>query len=462
MQRYFDTHCHLYCPHFDDDREGAITRAAGLNVSMLSAGTCAESSRTCVELAGRFPNVYAAVGIHPNDADRLETEWDEIKKLCGTDKVIAIGETGLDYYHDHSDRGQQKKCFQAHIDLAQEKNLPLLLHARDSADDVLTMTEPFMRNGGKAVWHCFIAPKKKIESLLDRALEMGLYLGMTGLVTFDDQIPLHKAVKRIPDKHLLLDTDAPYLSPRPKTGGYNEPANCIRIAERLAEIRGVTLSDIARITTRNACSFLSLALPEEEEAARVAYPIRNSLYIALTNECNNNCSFCARNQGYVVKGHNIKLDHAPSADEVIVAMGDVSQYEEVVFCGFGEPTLRLNVLLEIGRYLKQKNMRVRLNTNGLGNLEYNRDIVPELAGILDQISISLNTTDPDQYQQLCNSRFGSGAHAAVCAFIQRCVQIGIDTTATVVEMPGIDVEAAKRLAESLGAKFRARSFVDAG
>lgn len=464
MNPYFDTHCHIQSSHFDPDREAVLARAAEEGVDLLTIATTVENARICVDLATAHPHVWAAVGIHPNDTHHAHPDaLAHLRALAtSTDRVRAIGETGLDYYHEHAPRSVQATWFARHLELAAELDLPVILHARESADDMLAQVAPFLQAGGRAVWHCFVAGKKHLARLLDRALGMGLYLGMSGLVTFEDQKPLRGIIPHIPDAHLLLDTDAPYLIPRPKTLSRNEPVSAVRICEELAHLRGVSPSDMARITTRNARTLLNLPRPATD-AQRIAYRIRESLYLNLTNDCTNDCTFCARNQGFVVKGHDIRLDHPPSAEELIAAIGDPTPYKEVVFCGYGEPTLELDTLLRVATWLHNQGVRVRLNTNGLANAHCGRDITPALyAAGVREVSISLNTPDPEEYHRLCRSRFGLEAHSHMLAFTRACLHAGLQTTLSVVDMPGIDIDAARRCAENTGAQFRIRSFVDAG
>ncbi len=465
MDRFFDTHCHLSRPEFDSDRTEVIQRARDRHVQMLTVGTCVETSRRAVQIAEANPGVYATVGIHPNDtAAAGADDLDALRELARAHaRVKAIGEIGLDYYRDRSPRETQQQFFDDQLDLAAELGLPVVLHARDSGEELLERVAPFLEQGGRAVWHCFVAGKKRLGRLLERAVALGLYLGMSGLVTFPDQKPLRAIVPSIPDRCLLLDTDSPFLIPRPRTVDRNEPAQAVRIAEELAFLREVSLQDVARITTRNAYEFLALPVPADGDVPTgIAYVIRNSLYLSLTNQCTNACVFCARNQSYVVKGHDIRLERDPSADEVLQAMGDTSPYDEVVFCGFGEPTIRLNVLTTVAQQIKAQEKTVRLNTNGLGSLYHGRDIVPELAGLVDVVSVSLNTADADQYERLCRPQFGHAAYDAVCAFVRSCVAAGMETICTAVDMPGVDVEAVRRRAAGLGAAFRSRSYVDVG
>ncbi len=461
--RLFDSHCHITDQRFDEDREQLLRHAAENGVQMLTCGTCLKTSEACLKLAEEHENVFAAVGIHPNNTGEItdiDDDYKSLRELAAKRHASAIGETGLDWYWDQVAPAVQRQHFKMHLDLARELQLPVVVHARDSADDCLDMIAPYVGTGINFVWHCFVAGKKKLERLLERALELDLYLGITGNITFMEQVPLRNIVTKIPDKHLLLDTDSPYLIPKPRTVERNDPLQTLRIAEELAALRGVSVEDIARITTRNAYNFLNLTL--EDERGEIAYPIRDSIYINLTNQCTNDCAFCARNNGFVVKGHDISLKSEPTAAEVIAALGDFHRYKEVVFCGYGEPTMKLDVLLEVAKYVKSKGKPVRVNTNGLANLYFKRDIVPELAVCVDAVSISLNSADPDEYLRICRSRFGAAAYPALLEFAGLCKQAGIATTLSVVAMPGIDVAAAQKIADDIGVEFRARSFVDAG
>ncbi len=461
--KIFDSHCHMDAEQFDTDREDVIGEAKKLDVEMLTCGTCLESSAICAELSAKHSNVYASVGIHPNHTEEIvdiDRDYQVLRELAKNEKVVAIGETGLDWFWNKVDRDIQFSHFKMHLELAKELKLPVVMHARDSADDCLDMIEPYVASGVEVVWHCFIAGKKRLARLLERSLEMNIYLGISGIVTFEEQVPFRKIIPLIPDKHLLIDSDSPYLIPKPRTVARNVPSQGIRIAEELAVLRGVKTEDIARITTRNAYNFLNLDL--DDDVGKIAYPIRDSLYLNLTNQCTNDCSFCARNNEFVVKGHDISLNKEPNAEEVISAMGDFSKYKEVVFCGYGEPTMKLEVLLTVAKYVKSKGTPVRLNTNGLANLYFGRDIVSELAECVDEVSISLNSADPDEYLKICRSRFGKEAYPALLNFATLCRDAGIKTTLSVVEVPGIDVEAARRVAMDIGVEFKARSFVDAG
>ncbi len=253
MPAYIDTHCHLAARHFDADADQVAERSARLGVGVLAVGVDAASSEKSVALAERHGNVRAAVGVHPCDINGMDdAAWERIVRMASHPKVAAIGETGLDYYWKDTDPDEQKRWFARHIELSVMTGKPLSIHARESVTDVLAMLEPYCADGLKAVWHCFVASKKLIAGSIDYAVRNHLYLAVGGLVTFEDQKPLRAHVSRIPDELLLLETDAPYLVPRPKTRDRNEPDGVIRTAEVLAELRGCTAEHIAKTTTANA------------------------------------------------------------------------------------------------------------------------------------------------------------------------------------------------------------------
>lgn len=257
--RYFDTHCHLASERFAEDVDDVVADSLAAGVGMLTVAGDPASSYRSLELAERHPGVYAAVGVHPNDVAELTDEaWEEIVMLARSPRVKAIGETGLDYYWKDTPPEVQRKWFEKHIELSLATGKPLSVHARDSVRDVLDMLRPHLSGGLKAIWHCFVAGKKDIGPALEFAIENGLYLAVGGLVTFEDQKPLRAHAPLIPDELLLLETDAPYLAPRPKKTNRNTPTGVIRVAEVLAELRETAAEEIARTTTRNALRLLSI------------------------------------------------------------------------------------------------------------------------------------------------------------------------------------------------------------
>jgi TatD DNase family protein len=232
------------------------------------------------------------------------------------------------------------------------------------------------------------------------------------------------------------------------------------VAEKVAELKGLSLEDVGRITTLNAKRLFGI--DREKEKARIAYTIRNSLYLNITNRCSNRCSFCAKFSDFTVKGHYLKLEHEPSFDEVMEAIGDPSGYDEIVFCGYGEPMLRLDLIKEVALQLKKEGCRIRINTDGLANLVYGRNVLPELEGLIDCVSVSLNAPDADIYLKLCNPPFGMEAFDGVCGFLKEAKKSIPRVVASAVTVPGLDIEAVRQLAQTLGVEFRERTYAEVG
>jgi TatD DNase family protein len=202
------------------------------------------------------------------------------------------------------------------------------------------------------------------------------------------------------------------------------------VAETVARLRGLTVDDVARVTTKNAIRVFGL--PAAARQTRIAYRIRDSLYLNLTNRCNNACTFCPRNlpaqdlRSYEVKGHYLRLEREPSEEEIKQAVGDPRRYEEVVFCGFGEPLLRLETVKATAGWLKEQGVRVRVDTDGLANQTYGRDVAAELKGLVDMISVSLNAADAATYARLCPGKYGEEAFTAVLNFIRAAKRQGLE------------------------------------
>ena len=232
------------------------------------------------------------------------------------------------------------------------------------------------------------------------------------------------------------------------------------VAAKIAAIKGVTVEDVARTTTSNALRLFRIPVDEE---VRITYRIRDSLYLNITNRCTNACTFCPKRHDYHVKGHLLKLPDEPTAAAALAEVGDPTRFDEVVFCGFGEPLLRLDVVKEIAAELKRRGARVRVNTDGLGNLVHGRNILPELAGRVDALSVSLNAPDAGTYARICPNRYGAASFAALLDFLREAPRHVPTVSATAVSLPGIDLEAVRRLAESIpGVSFRLRPYDDLG
>jgi TatD DNase family protein len=444
-----DTHCHLEMAQFDKDRDGVIERARGVGLeAVITIGSDPESNVKALKLSEKHDFVYCSVGIHPHDAkDFTEDIYEKLRQWADNKKVVSVGETGLDFHYRHSPEEVQKEVFRRHLALAIEKNLPSVIHSREAKKDTIDILKESGMN--KGVLHCFSGDIGMAED----AMSMGLYISIAGPVTFKNARMLREVVKAIPDDYLLIETDAPYLAPVPFRGKRNEPAYMVHTAQEVANIRGVSINDIARITTLNARRLFGLGkLPEE---GMTAYRIRDSLYLNITNRCTNRCSFCVRFHSDYVKGHNLRLREEPTTDELKAAIGDPGAYGEVVFCGYGEPLLRLDTVKEVSAWIKQKGGSVRINTNGHGNLIHKRNILPELKGIVDSISVSLDAHDEETYERICKPAF-MNAFNEVVAFIKEAKNHIPDVQVTVVAMKDVDVEKCRKMAGELSAGFRVR------
>ncbi|MBI3072663.1 MAG: YchF/TatD family DNA exonuclease [Deltaproteobacteria bacterium] len=457
VETLIDSHCHVSGPEFDSDRDEVFTRARAAGVGafvVIGASDGLEANEAALKLATTRDDCVATVGLHPHDAHLCDEQARAtIREMAAHPKVVAVGETGLDYHYKHSTPDEQRAAFREFVRLARDVRKPLVIHERDAHDDCLTVLREERAETVGGVIHCFTGDAPFAQGCLD----LGFYISVSGIVTFKNAVALRDVIRGIPIERLLIETDAPYLAPVPHRGKRNEPAFVVDTAQTLAMLFGVSVNDIARITSVNARRLFRLpgAVPDP----KIAYVIRDALYLNITNRCTLACTFCPKFDDFMVKGHYLKLTAEPSIPEVISAIGDPTAYSEVVFCGYGEPTLRLDALLEIARGLRARGARVRLNTDGLANLVHGRDVIPELATCIDSVSVSLNAHNAAIYAKYCPSgpRTRDDAYDAVKAFLRATRGRIADVQATAVTMPDVDIEACRRIAEDeLGVRFRAR------
>jgi TatD DNase family protein len=464
-----DTHCHLEMDEFSPDRDEVIKRAKDAGIeAIITIGSDLKGNIGGLELSKKYDSIYSSVGFHPHDAkDFTEDIFNQIKiwvtlyrmqdarcKMQDLNsglnpKVVAIGEIGLDYHYDNSPREIQRGVFIKQLQFAKEINFPVIIHSREAKRDTLEIIKESGIN--KGVLHCFSGD----IDMAERAMAMGFYISIAGPVTFKNARKPKEIAKMIPDDYLLIETDAPYLTPEPFRGRRNEPSYIVHTAKAIAELRGITLEDLSRITTINAKRLFKIGqMPEKGE---IVYKIRDNLYLNITNQCTNECSFCIRFHSDYVKGHNLRLSEEPTEEELKDAIGDPSQYREVVFCGYGEPLLRIDLVKSVAAWIKQNNGRVRINTNGHGNLIHGRNILPELKGIVDSISISLDAHDEETYNRFCRPAF-KNAFSGVLDFIREAKKYIPQVQVTVVTLEGVDVEKCRKIAEDLGVGFKVREF----
>ena len=252
----FDTHAHLAEPHLFADSAGVIARARAAGVAyLLAVGTTAENSRRCSQIAVAQPGIFASAGIHPTHAgEAAPGDWDEIVEFSQLPQVVALGETGLDLYWKEVPLALQQDYFDRHIRLSQATGLALVIHLRETAAEILAMlTEARRRGPLRGIMHSFTGDAAQAKEFLD----LGLHISFAGMLTYKKSDELRACAATIPVDRLLIETDAPYLSPEPFRGKRpNEPARVLHTAECLAQCRGVSLEDIARQTTANARALL--------------------------------------------------------------------------------------------------------------------------------------------------------------------------------------------------------------
>lgn len=454
-----DSHAHLEMKDFDKDRARVIGRAVEAGVRhIITVATTIPDVHKALEIAQKNESVFLSLGIHPHEAkDIREGDYAELRSLSKEKKVVAFGEIGLDFYRNHSPRQVQLSRFRELLRLGKDLELPIILHDRDAHEEILNVLREEGNDRWKGVFHCFSGD----VPLAKKVIQLGFFISIPGTVTFPKSTTQQDVVRSIPLEKILLETDCPYLAPEPYRGKRNEPAFIRNTAEKVASLKGLSFEDVCRITAMNTRALFGIG--EELPKGKIVYPIRHSLYLNLTNRCSNRCTFCAKNASYVVKGHDLELDREPSAEELVQAVGDPQRYQEIVFCGFGEPLLRLETVKTVAADLKKKGARVRIDTDGQANLVYGRNILPELQGLVDAVSVSLNAESPEKYQRLCRSPFGEEGFRGILDFIREAKKVIPEVVATIVAMPGVDIEACRRLAEGeLGVKFKRRAYDEVG
>ena len=244
----FDTHAHMDDRAFDADRKALLQSLPESGIGLLMNPGCSlESSRNADRLSREYAYIYAAVGSHPDAADEVNDDvLEEYRKLCKLNpKIKAIGEIGLDYHYEDIPRDLQKKAFIAQMELARELNLPVIVHERDAHEDGMAIVREF--SDVKGVFHCYSGSAEMARQLVD----LGWYIGFTGVLTFKNARKAIETVEAIPLERIVIETDCPYMAPEPFRGRRNDPGKIYRMAEKLAEIKGISVEEARRITFEN-------------------------------------------------------------------------------------------------------------------------------------------------------------------------------------------------------------------
>lgn len=253
---FFDSHAHLDGSRFNKDRKQVIENAKDNGISyIMNPGADFETSVRAVELASQYDMIYAAVGVHPHDVkDMDDITLELLKGLSRKDKVMAIGEIGLDFYYDNSPRELQRQWFRRQIQLAHEVNLPIIIHSRDADEEVLNILKDEKAFNTGVVLHCFSGSAE----LARQYVKLGAYISMAGPVTYKNARKAVEVVKAIPLEYLFIETDSPYLTPEPHRGKRNEPALVKHVAEKIAEIKEISIEEVGIKTTENTKKFFGI------------------------------------------------------------------------------------------------------------------------------------------------------------------------------------------------------------
>ena len=255
-----DTHTHLDDTRYDGDREAMIARAREAGVdTFITIGCDLATSKAAVDLADRYPFVYASIGVHPHEVRHIGDDWyDEFRRLARHPKVVAYGEIGLDYHYNHSPPKLQRERFREQILLARELKLPAVIHTREAQEDTIAILKEERADETGGVFHCFTGD----AWLAKDGLDLGFYLSFSGVVTFQNATMLREIVKTVPMDRILIETDCPYLTPAPHRGKRNEPAYVRLVAETIANVKStaspVSVDEIGRLTSANACRLFKL------------------------------------------------------------------------------------------------------------------------------------------------------------------------------------------------------------
>lgn len=417
-----DSHCHLNLQHFDDDRESAIANAISDGVAgFMNIGYDRDSLHETLELVERYPFIFAAAGVHPHDAASLDDTLEvAVRSALDHPRVVAVGEIGLDFYRDVSPREVQTEVFRRMIRLAREKDKPIVIHCRDSFNEVI---DALTAEGGtyRGIFHAFSAGEAEAR----RIFEMGFHVGIGGVITYRNA-RLYETVATLPIEKIVLETDSPYLTPHPWRGKRNEPSFVAHVLRSVAHAKNMSLADVDRITTENYFAAMGLSM---DSLPRPVYKLEDGVYI------------------HVASAQPADLDSVPP-DGV----------EEAVLTGLVDPLERVEHALGIAARAKELGWYVRLHTPGLANQVAGRDVTKELAGQIDEIVVPFFGVTREQHDSLAVPKLGNEGWESMRDFIRCSVASGIRTVCEFIAQPGFEAEPCRVLARELGATYDIRMY----
>jgi len=451
----FDSHSHLHFNHFKNDLKDVVDRSRRAGITHICIpGIDVETSEIAADIADKY-NLKSSAALHPEhlpiDNEDSDLDWLGIKRILLRPNTIAVGETGLDLFHKTFPLEYQKMWFIKHIQLAEALGYPLIVHSRDAEKEVL---ETLPSNiSVPVILHCWAGN----QELTDEAVERGFYIGIGGPLTYKKNINLRQIIKSIPHNQLLVETDAPFLPPEPFRGKRNEPAYSIKVIEKIRELwsNNLSIEGVSFSLWENAMK--AFRIHPNFKRADILYRYGSSLYVNTTSKCNNNCTFCIRNTADGLGGYFLRHNQDPTEEQVLATIQEypIEDYKELVFCGFGEPTLRHELLMKSANMARQRGVRTRLNTNGLCTAFLEETEVIALVNCFDSVSISLNASGEKEYSRICQSSVHD-AWGKLQKFIRISRKSQAKVQLSVVENSKADISRVKALAGRLELPLRIR------
>ena len=445
----FDTHCHLHFPEFSDDLDQVLDRAlkAGIR-GILVPSVDLPSSRASSGIAGER-GLWSAAGLHPNHLEEAsEDSFHGIRRLCLLPQAAAVGETGLDHYRDRFPRKLQLHWFQRQIGLAEALGLPLVVHSRGAEEEVLDVLP------GNPSFPVILHSWNGGLETTGKALSRGFYMGFTGAVTYRRSASAG-VFDAVPRELVLPETDAPFLPPEPFRGRRNEPAHTGVVARWIALRWGVPVAEACSVLWEN--SLRAFRLHPENRRTHLVYPLEDRLYVNLTGLCDSDCAFCVRKRQDGIGGYFLRHPEEPSRESLLAALkaAEPREYAEVVFCGYGEPTMRPDLLAEAADMASAAGAATRLNTNGLCLDRLSPEETGNLLRRFTRVSVSLNASGAAEYRRICPGGCDDGWEKLM-SFIRLVGKLGISGRLTAVAGSGADIPKVRALASRLEMPFTLR------
>jgi len=333
----------------------------------------------------------------------------------------------------------------------EHRNLALIIHNRNADREILTSLESISDLNPKVVMHCY---SSRDENFWKECLRRGYFISFATNLTYSK--PLQEIARRTPLERILLETDSPYLPPAGKRGERNLPYYVKESYRVLAELKQLPSEDIIRSVAFN--TRLVFGIGDIPVTPAVVYKYNNNLYINISNQCTNRCQFCTARFSDYFAGYNLRLNREPTVTEIVKAVARYREEKEVTFCGYGEPFTKYSLLLKSAQRLKSQRYKIRVVTNGHANLIMGKNILPELKGLIDRISVSFHVDDEEKYNRICQPQFGEQTFSKIKEFVLEAKKYIPWVEITFLNLPGLDIQKCKQLAQELSVNFRLREY----